>query len=105
MTNKLLDLKNDLENDLDDSEVGRKYLFWRQDCPDDIVFVFTSTLENIGVIDKYDRSLKNKTEVLVLSDPVEAVHLTLGPLLVSRIFFMKAMWISTRNLIPIDESK
>jgi hypothetical protein len=101
MTEKLLDLENDL--DLDDSEMGGRYLFWCQQYPDSEKFSFSSTLENIPYREKHDRSLKNKTEVLVLSDPTEAWHPMTGTILVSKIFFGSTMWIATSTLIPVDD--
>ena len=100
MTQDLLDIEDDIDSD--DSDVGKRYLFWRSDRPDEETFSFSSTLENIGVLEKHDCSLKNKTEVLVLGDPTDANHLTLGPILVSRALAHKCMWLPTNCLVPIE---
>ena len=98
MTDQLLDLENDI--DLDDTEIGKKYLFWLSGYPDNIFFSFSSTLENIGI--NHDCSLKNKTEVLVLSDPMEASHPKMGPLLVNKIMAHTIMWVATVSLHIIE---
>jgi len=100
MIDQLLDIEDDPE--LDEGEIGRKYLFWRPDQPDSAVFSFSSTLSNIGQLDKHDRSLKNKTYVLVLSEPIEATHATRGPILVSKVLSNQIMWVATCTLIPVE---
>jgi hypothetical protein len=94
-----------LDNDisLDHSEIGKRFLFWEPVFPDDAVVSFSSTLENIGVLEKHDRRLKNKTEVIALSDPTEARHATKGPILVTKIMAHDIMWVHTWSLRWIDE--
>jgi hypothetical protein len=101
MTDQLMDLENNI--DLDDTEIGKKYLFWVPNAPDNAFLSFSSTLENIGIMEKHDCLLKNKTEVLVLSDPTEANHASMGPILVSRIMAHTIMWVATASLHIIDE--
>ena len=101
MTLKQLDIDNDI--DLDDSDIGRFYMFWNPDHPEGQMYSFSSTLENIGVLGKHDRWMKNKTKVLVLSDPVEAHHPTMGPILVSRVMADEAMWVGTYTLHLIND--
>jgi hypothetical protein len=86
----------DKEVDLEDTEIGRRFLFWNENYPDDKVFSFSSTLENIGI--KHDCDLKNKTEVMALSDPTEAYHPAMGPILVTKILAHKIMWVVTNSL-------
>lgn len=83
---------------LEDSEIGRQFLFWEEHLPDDAVLGFASIIENIGIVDMHDRRLKNKTEVIALSDPVEAYHPTIGPMLVTKILAHDVMWVRTHAL-------
>jgi hypothetical protein len=92
----------DCEEELDDTDIGRMHLFWIMDSPDDHSFSFSSTLENIPIRESHDCSLKNKTKVLVLSDPTEAWHPWTGPILVTRILADKAMWVATVALHLIE---
>jgi hypothetical protein len=101
MTNNLLEIDNSI--DIDDSDCGKSYLFWRQDRSDDTIFSFSSVLENIGYLEKHDRSLRNKTKVLVLGDPIEEYHKTMGLMNVSKILYNGIMYVSSHCLHPIDE--
>jgi len=105
MTQKLIDRDIDQSIEIDDSEIGRTYLFWCKNFPDDATFGFSSTLENIGIVEKHDCMLKNKTEVLVLSEPIEANHPQMGTILVSRIIAHTAMWVGSNALVPVDINK
>lgn len=97
------DLKIDNEIDLEDDETGKMFLFWNPQDPIGIPYGFSSTLENIGHVLMHDCILKNKTEVLVLSEPIEAIHFKLGKLLVTRILADKIMWVGTNSLVQIDK--
>jgi hypothetical protein len=89
--------------DLEDSEVGKMFLFWNEFYPDFSILGFSSVIENIGVLGKHDRTLKNKTEVVVLSEPTEACHASLGPILVTKILAHDTMWVPTATLKYIDK--
>src|SRR5271165_1371079 len=103
MTDTLLvdDIDNDIHLD-DDDETGKFYLFWNPDGTDDRVYSFSSTLENIGI--SHDRSLKNKTKVLVLGEPIEAVHPIVGPLLVSKVMAHQIMFVGFMTLHVIEKN-
>jgi hypothetical protein len=101
MDNQEIVLKTDIK--LDDSDIGRSYLFWIKGRPDHEQFSFSSTLENIPYKEKHDCSLKNKTEVLILSDPTESWHPLRGNFLVSKILAHKIMWVTTAWLHIIDK--
>ena len=88
---------------LDESEIGRRFIFWTPDWPDGAPLGFASKLENIGIVEKHDCQLKNKSEVIALSDPTEARHATKGPLLVTKILAHEVMWVPTFALHEILE--
>jgi len=88
---------------LDDSEIGKKFIFWYPNMPDGIPFGFASKLENIGIIEKHDCELKNKTEVIAISDPTEANHATRGPILVTKVLAHTIMWVPTLSLHFVDD--
>ena len=96
-----LDIKQDL--DLQDDETGKFYLFWNKYDTDNQMYGFSSIFDNIGVLEKHDCWLKNKTKVLVLSEPTEANHPKIGMILVSKIMANKIMWVGTNSLLLIDE--
>jgi hypothetical protein len=96
-----LDLKPDYH--IDDSEIGRRCLFWIRESPEGTPFGFASKFENIGHVDRHDCWLKNKTEVIVMSEPIEAVHPTLGKILVSKVVADKVMWVGTHALRFIED--
>lgn len=102
MTQELLD--TDIDLDWEDSDIGRMYLFCRTDALPNDVLSFSSTLENVGQLDKHDRSIKNNTKVMVISEPVEAHHPKHGTILVSRIIAHQIMWVGTVLLFPIDKA-
>lgn len=91
------------EPSLDESEIGRKFLFWAKEFPDNEVLGFASKIENIGIVEKHDCRLRNKTEVIALSDPTEARHATKGPILVTKILAHEIMWVHTWALHEIKE--
>jgi hypothetical protein len=88
---------------LDESEVGRRFVFWTPDFPEGTPLGFASKLENIGIVEKHDCQLKNKTEVIALSEPTEAHHAIMGPLLVTKILAHTIMWVPTFALHEIPE--
>ncbi len=94
-----------VENDtfIDESEIGRRFLFWAKEFSDNEVLGFASKIENIGIVEKHDCQLKNKTEVTALSEPTEARHATKGPLLVTKILAHEIMWVQTWALHEIKE--
>ncbi len=96
-------LDREIESDLEVPESGRVFLFWNDEFPDNAMMKFSSTLENIGNVDRHDRILKNKTRVIALSEPAEAHHLTRGPMLVTKIMAHEIMWVSTWSLHEIKE--
>lgn len=88
---------------IDESEIGRRFLFWAKEFADDEVLGFASKIENIGIVEKHDCRLKNKTEVIALSEPTEARHATKGPILVTKILAHEVMWVHTWALHEIKE--
>ena len=96
-------LDQDQESSIEDMETGKMFLFWNTEFPDHVSMKFSSTLENIGNVDKHDCELKNKTQVIALSEPTEAHHLTRGPMLVTKIMAHTIMWVSTWSLHEIKK--
>lgn len=88
---------------LDESEIGRKYLFRNESFPPGTPLGFSSTIENIGIVEKHDCQLKNNTIVIALSDPTEAKHATRGPLLVTKVLSTQTMWVPTFMLHEIPD--
>lgn len=101
MTTTTLDIDNDIN--IDDGDTGKFYLFWCQQDPEDKTYGFASKFEDIGHVNRHDCVLKNKTKVLVLSDPAEAIHPRLGPILVSKVMSDHIMWVGTAALHLIEE--
>lgn len=87
----------------DDIETGKRFMFWTRDYPDGTPLGFSSKLENIGIVELHDQILKNKTEVIALSEPTEAIHHTRGPMLVTKIMAHAVMWVPTFALHFIKE--
>lgn len=90
------------ETDIYNGSIGKRYLFWNRYHPDDQVFTFSSSIENIGI--DHDRALKNKTIVLVLSEPEQAYHPKVGNLMVVKAMADKSMWLPTECLEEILEN-
>jgi hypothetical protein len=99
---KQLDLFIDSEIRPSKTEIGKRYMFWNKGYPDTEKFGFSSTLENIGNVEKHDRWLKNKTEVIIISDQMIANHMTMGAISVIHVMAHQTMWIATASLWPMD---
>lgn len=87
-----------------DTDIGREFYFWLSAYPEGYEFTFSSQLENIGDPGKHDVLLKNKTRVLVLSDPTEAYHPSRGNFLVAKVLAHTTVWLPINSLVPIDRS-
>jgi len=85
------------------TEIGKRYLFWRPDYPTDEKFGFSSSIDNIGVVEKHDRWLKNKTEVFIIADQTVASHPSRGPIPVIKVMAHQDMWIALESLWPIED--
>lgn len=99
----------ELDDELSNSPLGRKYLFWYKEYPIDKTFRFTSKIEDIPFPEKRNTVLKNKTEVLILSEPVlslfpDGMQCQVVKVLAPCLEGMTNIWIPVISLVEIDET-
>lgn len=90
--------------------INKKALFFRYDGNDDQMFGFTSTLEKVG--EEWDCEVKNKSIVIVMSDPVEMIHTKYGKMSLTKIkanmapdfhIIVGEFWVPTIFLTNIED--
>lgn len=96
MTTTVLDKEIVMESD---DDIGGLYLFVVPGAPEHQVFRFSSRLEEIGL--NWDRTLKNKTKVMVISGPEKIKHPTNGTMSVTKVMELQSMWVQTGQLVKI----
>lgn len=97
----VIDADDDIE--VDHLNTGRRAYFIQPWSAPDAVLNFSSTIENIGI--HFDRSLRNHTEVMIISEEADAFHPTVGPMRVIKVLHMDAMWIPIVSLVIIKDIK
>jgi len=95
------DLLFKTDNDISELETGKYALFYNDYYSDDKVLKLSSSLKDIGKV--FNCQIKNKTKVLILSEPIKANHDVFGPILVSKILADKIMFAATHHLFLINE--
>lgn len=94
-------IRDDVDEKLCDSHIGRRCMFIVLNESKDKIFRFSSTLEGIG--NQWDTVLKNYTEVILLSEPIEIVSsFHCKNLNVSKVMGSHIVWVQTGNILPID---
>lgn len=82
------------------SNIGKRGIFLFPDTELGKTFSLSSTLEKVGV--EWDRKLKNNTEVVILSDPMEVKRKRYGTLSVVKISANdEEMWALTETIVDI----
>jgi len=95
---------NDLEveEELSDSHIGRLVLFHRPDFQDGRELSMSSQISQIGIV--FDRTINNKSLVMIMSDPEMAQHPTAGAIGVCKCFYGGMdMWLPIEHLFAIEE--
>lgn len=93
--------ENEVDNIQLTSNVGRKFIFLVPGRPNDEMFRHSSKLEDIGV--NWDCTLKNNTEVIVVSDAVGLDIPKYGKIEVIKVMAAQAQWVRSENLFPSEE--
>jgi hypothetical protein len=82
------------------SNIGKRAAFLNPYKDPERVFSFSSTLDKIGF--DWDRQLKNNTNVIILSDPVELNREPYGVISVTKISAEgEEIWVRTDCLVDI----
>jgi hypothetical protein len=90
------------EQQLSNSPIGKMFLFHRPDFQDGHPLSMSSQISQLGIV--FDRTIKNKSLVMVLSDPEMAKHPAVGDVGVCKCFYGGMdMWLPVEHLFPIEE--
>lgn len=85
------------------SKIGTQVLFFIPANSDDQVFQFSTTLDKIGY--DLDAELKNRTRVVIISDPVDVKRKQYGVMSVTKVRTRmdKELWLPTNTLVDIED--